>query len=262
MRIEDLDPPREQPGASAQILSTLEAYGLRWDDEIVYQNRRKSIYLDALEQLLGAGHVYYCDCTRKDVEAQGSIGSFGPVYPGTCRARRLASGRGRSLRLRTHDRTIGFDDALQGQYCQRLESEVGDFIVRRADGLIAYHLAVVLDDAEQGVTQVVRGADLLDSTPRQIYLQQLLGLSMPDYLHLPIAVDGRGVKLSKQTHARPIPASGSIAYLVKALRFLNHDPPPSSAHGGLDSVWRWAIENWSPTRIPRRQQIGPDAPRM
>lgn len=185
VRIDDLDPPRQQPGASAHILRTLEAYGLHWDGEVVYQSRRTSVYLHALEKLLDTGHAYHCDCSRKDVDARGRIGPFGLVYPGTCRARGLSSGRGRSLRLRTHDRPISFDDALQGHYGQRLESEVGDFIVRRADGLIAYHLAVVVDDAAQGVTQVARGADLLDSTPRQIHLQQLLGLPTPDYLHLP-----------------------------------------------------------------------------
>jgi glutamyl-Q tRNA(Asp) synthetase len=261
VRIEDLDPPREQPGASAQILRALAAYGFRWDGEIAYQSRRTTSYLDALAQLLGTGRAYYCDCTRKTVAAQGRPGTFGPIYPGTCRTRGLASGGRRSLRVQVHDHPICFNDRLQGRYCQRLESEIGDFIVRRADGLIAYHLAVVLDDAAPGVTEVVRGADLLDSTPRQLYLQQLLRLPSPRYLHLPVAVDARGLKLSKQTHARPIPAAGSATYLAKALRFLNHEPPAGAA-AGLDALWRWAIEHWSAARLPRQQRMVPDMSRM
>ncbi len=255
VRIEDLDLPREQPGAAAHILRTLDAYGFQWDREVVYQSRRTPIYHDALSRLLTGGHVYYCGCTRTQIEAQGRIGTFGPVYPGTCRARKLCDGRGRSLRVATHDGAIGFDDAHLGHFSQRLESETGDFVIRRADGQIAYHLAVVMDDAAQGITQVVRGADLLDSTPRQIYLQRLLGLPTPNYLHLPVAVNESGQKLSKQTHAKAISLTDPRPYLAAALRFLNHGPPSSLQAAGLGDLWRWAIETWSPDRIPRVHRI-------
>ncbi len=258
VRIEDLDPPREQPGAAAHILRTLDAYGLHWDGEVMYQSRRTPAYLEALNDLVAAGHVYYCGCTRSQIEAARRIGAFGPIYPGTCRKGMTFRGRGRSLRALTHDRSISFSDAHLGDYSQRLESEVGDFILRRTDGYIAYHLAVVVDDAAQGVTQVVRGADLLDSTPRQIYLQQLLQLSTPGYLHLPVAVSACGQKLSKQTRAKALPLADPSLYLIAALRFLNHPPPAEVGASSPDDLWRWAIKAWSPAQIPNLREIKPE----
>lgn len=255
VRIDDLDPLREQPGASAHILRTLEAYGLHWDCEVLYQSRRTKAYRDALRLLIRGGHTYYCRCTRKQIAATASAGVCGPVYPGTCRGQGRHSGRGRSLRVITHDGPVGFNDENLGFYSQRLESQIGDFVIRRADGYIAYHLAVVVDDAEQGITQVVRGADLLDSTSRQIYLQQLLGLLTPGYLHLPIAMDSDGHKLSKQTHAAPIPITDPVPHLITALSFLNQGPPASLRFDGLDGFWRWAIDHWCARRIPRLHRI-------
>lgn len=251
-RIDDLDTLREQPGASACILDALKIYGFHWD-EVVYQSRRTDRYRDAQIRLTRAGDAFHCDCTRKMIAAHGRAGAFGPIYPGTCRARGLSAGRG--LRLRTHDREIGFNDELLGYHRQRLESEVGDFVIRRADGQFAYHLAVVIDDAAQGVTQVVRGADLLDSTPRQIYLQRLLNLPTPSYLHLPVALDVNGRKLSKQTRAQAVPLTDPKPHLVAALRFLNHEPPLAIQAAELDAIWRWAVEHWSLRRIPRQRGI-------
>lgn len=252
LRIEDLDPPRESPEAAAQILRALERYGMGWDGEVVYQSRRHGAYEAALEHLGEQGAVYACDCSRRTLRASARMGPYGPVYPGTC-ARRPRPPPGRhALRVRTDDRPVAFVDALQGARRQRLRSEVGDYVVRRADGLHAYQLAVVIDDAWQGITEVVRGADLLDSTARQIHLQRLLALPTPGYLHLPVAVDAAGEKLSKQTGAAPLPERGRAAMLVRALRFLGQDCPRDLARATPARVWEWALEHWSEARLPRR----------
>jgi len=255
VRVEDLDRLREQPGAASQILRTLEAYGLYWDGQVTYQSRRLALYWESLTHLIRQNRAYYCACTRRQVEADGKAGPFGTIYAGRCRGDRLTAGPGRSVRAVTHNLPIGFSDENLGYYSQRLQSAVGDFIIYRGDGSIAYQLAVVIDDAEQGVTQVVRGADLLDSTPRQIHLQQLIGLSTPSYLHLPVAVDHAGQKLSKQTLAQPISLTNPRPYLIAALRFLNQDPPAALAAVALDGLWRWAVANWCAARIPRRREI-------
>lgn len=262
VRIDDLDPPREQPGAAAHILRTLDVYGLHWDGEVMYQSRRSLTYRAALDDLIGAGHAYYCGCTRKQIETVARVGAYGSIYPGTCRKREVAARRGRSLRVQTHDRPIGFIDGHQDYISQRLRSEIGDFIVYRADGFVAYHLASVVDDAAQGVTHVVRGADLLDSTSRQIYLQRLLGLSTPVYLHLPVAVNADGQKLSKQTRARAIPLTNPCPVLVAALNFLNHPPPATVGAESLDELWCWALEAWSPAQVPKLREIKPRIPRI
>jgi glutamyl-Q tRNA(Asp) synthetase len=248
VRIEDLDPHREQPNAADRILRALKVYGFDWDGEVVYQSRRTALYREALTRLTRAGHTYHCSCTRKTVVLHGRAGTSGPIYPGTCRARGLSIGS--SLRLRTHDHKLGFNDAVQGDYFQRLESAVGDFVIRRADEQFAYHLAVVVDDAAQGITQVVRGADLLDSTPRQIYLQQLLHLRTPSYAHLPVALNACGFKLSKQTRAQAVPMTNPKPHLIAALQFLNHDPPATIRTAKLDALWRWAVQHWSLERVP------------
>lgn len=255
LRIEDLDPPRAVPGAAERIIRTLTAYGFQWDGEIVYQSQRGEAYERALEQLRQMGAVYACGCTRKEIQAAGKAGPFGPIYPGTCR-NGLPHGKvKRALRLITHSRCIGFDDRLQGHYSQCLEAEIGDFVVRRADGLFAYHLAVVIDDAWQGVTDVVRGVDLLDSTPRQIYLQQLLQLPTPGYMHLPIAVNAEGQKLSKQNLAPPVADDKPAATLLQTLAFLNQNPPQALLHEPLEMLWDWAIAHWDPQRIPHTREI-------
>jgi len=190
--MEDIDPPREVPGACDDILFTLERLGLFWDGTVSYQSRRLNHYEKGLDLLLDKGLIYGCRCSRRDITTQGKRGPYGWIYPGTCRGNLPVSTDSVALRVRTHDRPIEFRDALQGVVSRVVEKEVGDFVVKRADGLIAYQLAVVIDDAEQKITEIVRGSDLLDSTPRQIHLQHLLSFPTPRYLHLPIATNVQG----------------------------------------------------------------------
>ena len=250
VRIEDLDSPREHPGAAGQILRALESLGLEWDVPVVYQSKRRPLYRDALEKL--AGKTYACGCSRKEV-ADSALGmNSAGVYPGTCRNGLPAGKTPRALRMRTTPEPIRFADRVQGDIEQSVERDVGDFIVCRTDGQFAYQLAVVVDDAEQGITDVVRGADLLDSTARQIYLQRVLGYSTPRYLHVPVAANAAGEKLSKQTGAPPIELTNAKDQLRRALAFLGQPEAPNL---------REAVRNWDPGRIPaRRMVIAPDAP--
>lgn len=252
VRIEDLDPPHEMPGASDAIPRTLEAYGLYWDGPVMYQSRRTEAYEEALDRLRRAAMVYPCGCLRQDILKVSHIGPGGrAIYPGTCRDG-LAPGRpARALRVRTRQERIGFTDRVQGELYQVLEDEVGDFIVRRAEGWHAYQLAVVVDDAAQGITDIVRGSDLFDSTPRQIYLQRLLGLPTPTYAHLPVAVNENGNKLSKQTEAPAVPLDDPVPLLYRVLVFLNQQPPPELGHARLDEFWDWAIAHWRLEQVPR-----------
>jgi glutamyl-Q tRNA(Asp) synthetase len=255
VRIEDLDPPREIPGAADAILRALEAYGFEWDGEIMFQSRRADAYRAALAALRRSGAVFPCACSRREVADLALAPVAETIYPGTCRYG-LPSGRtARVVRVRVEDAVIGFDDALQGRVEQNLALEVGDFVVRRTDGLFAYQLAVVVDDFEQGITDVVRGADLLASTPRQLFLQRLMSYSAPKYAHLPVAVDRNGEKLSKQTLASPLPVPAESRQLWRALRFLGQDPPQELAWGSIARIWEWAFSNWRMQRIPRRQRL-------
>lgn len=251
LRIEDLDPPREPAGAAADILRTLDAYGLHWDGEVIYQSRRHAAYEAALAGLRRLGALYACACTRREIADSALAGVDGPVYPGTCRNGVPAGREGRALRVRTDGATIAFEDRVQGRLASRLERDVGDFVLRRADGLYAYQLAVVVDDAEQGVTEVVRGADLLGSTPRQIHLQRLLGLPTPAYAHLPVAVDARGAKLSKQTGAEALSLARASALWWEALRFLGQEPPADLRAEPVAVIRDWAIAHWRIDAIPR-----------
>ena len=201
VRIDDLDTPRVVPGAADDILHTLECYGMGWDGPVRYQSQHVDAYQAALQQLLDRDLAYSCTCSRREIADIAIIGPSGMIYPGTCRHGVSHPGRQASIRLRTDAHSIGFHDSIQGFCEQDLQSQVGDFVIRRADGLFAYQLAVVIDDAAQGITQIVRGNDLLESTARQIHLQQLLNLPTPRYSHLPLAVDQHGHKLSKQTQA-------------------------------------------------------------
>jgi glutamyl-Q tRNA(Asp) synthetase len=250
LRIEDLDAPRTQAGAAGEILRSLEHLGLTWDGPVMYQSVRAARYQAALERL--QPNTYWCGCSRREIadSALGLAADGAQIYPGTCRAGLPAGKPGRSLRVRTDRRAITFQDRVQGTQRQVLEREVGDFILYRADGQFAYQLAVVIDDAEQGVTDVVRGADLLDSTARQIYLQQLLGYALPRYLHVPIAVNAAGEKLSKQTGAAPFELARRDGLLRGALAFLGQRPTSD-----LDE----AVADWSPARIPQaRFMAAPD----
>jgi glutamyl-Q tRNA(Asp) synthetase len=253
VRIEDVDLPRAQPGADAAILTTLERYGFAWDGQVVRQSERTAVYAAALEQLRASGDVYDCACSRRDLDT-ATIGRGGErLYPGTCRGGIPADRRGRTqhaCRVRVGDARIEFRDRLQGVQAQDLARDVGDFVVRRADGLYAYQLAVVVDDALQKVTQVVRGADLLASTPRQIFLQRRLGYPPVSYLHVPVAVNAAGEKLSKQTGAAALPPD-PVPPLVGAWRFLGQDGPEAAEDlAGADDFWAWAVPRWNPARLP------------
>jgi glutamyl-Q tRNA(Asp) synthetase len=251
VRMEDLDPPRIVPEAAADILRTLEACGMEWDGLVACKSTRHDAYHVALHRLRQAGRVYPCACSRREIADSAISGTEGPVYPGTCRKGVAESRTARAQRLDTRGAAVEFDDALQGRIACRLDQEYGDFVLYRADGIYAYQLAVVVDDAEQGITDVVRGADLLGSTPRQIYLQQLLGLPRVRYGHLPVAVNERGEKLSKQTFAAPVDAARPLPALVAVLSFLGQQPPRPLARGAVPELWKWAIENWNLGRVPR-----------
>ena len=251
LRMEDLDRPRELPGAADAILATLESCGLEWDGEVLYQSERDEAYASALAQLTRGDHVFPCSCTRREIADSALSLNGESIYPGTCRDG-LPSGRSaRATRLRTGHGEIEFDDAIQGRLHQDLGRDVGDFVVKRADGLFAYQLAVVVDDAEQGITDVVRGADLIDSTPRQIHLQRLLGLDTPRYAHLPVAVNARGEKLSKQTLAPAVTTNEAACLLTAALRFLGQQPPLELTRALPREVLAWGRTHWQLVSVPR-----------
>jgi glutamyl-Q tRNA(Asp) synthetase len=253
--MEDLDPPREQPGAADDILRSLETLGFRWDGAVLYQSTRLDAYEDALTRLQQQGAVFPCACSRSEIADSALVGLEGPIYPGTCRAGIPAGKTARALRLKVHPGELCFEDRLQGRVCQDLARDVGDFIVRRADGCHAYQLAVVMDDAWSGITHVVRGADLLLSTPRQLHLQGLLDLPHPDYMHLPVAVNAAGEKLSKQTQAAPLDLSRPGSTLWQALVHLRQLPPQSLRDASIDEVWEWALANWHPGTLKGIRQL-------
>ena len=240
VRIEDIDTPRVVPGSAEEILEALRRYGMEWDGEVVLQSRRTALYEDALSSLRAKGMVYDCACSRADLQraASAPLGRE-PVYPGTCR-NGLAPGRvARAVRFGVPDRVIGFDDLIRGHVEENVAAETGDFVVRRADGLFAYQLAVVVDDAEQGVTQVVRGSDLLSSTARQIALQRALGVPTPQYAHLPLVLNADGSKLGKRDGALPLPSLDETRVretLAVALRHLGIEVPLASARKMLDDA--------------------------
>lgn len=255
LRMEDLDPPREQAGAADDILRSLETCGLHWDDRVLYQSRRATDYAAALDALQTRDLAYPCSCSRREITDSALTGIEGLVYPGTCR-HGLATGRtARAMRARTTPRPITFTDRLQGDRQQNLEQAVGDFVLKRADGYWAYQLAVVVDDAAQGVTHVVRGADLLLSTPRQIHLQNLLSLPHLVYMHLPIAVNAAGEKLSKQTHAAPLDPRQPGLALWSALAFLRQAPPPGLRGAAPAELLAWAVVHWSPAVLAGQRQL-------
>lgn len=251
VRIEDIDPPREVPGAADAILRTLDIYGLHWDEAVRYQSQRLEAYEAALANLATQGRLYPCGCSRSEIAAAAGNTRHPQYYPGTCRGGLPPGRAARALRVDSRGSAIRFTDRLQGPQYQDIAAEIGDFVVRRADGLIAYQLAVVVDDADQGITEIVRGSDLLDSTPRQCLLQQLFGLPMPDYVHLPIAVDITGAKLSKQTQATALDDRHPVFGLWHALDFLNQAPPADLRRASLATLWEWAHGHWQLSRVPR-----------
>jgi glutamyl-Q tRNA(Asp) synthetase len=246
LRMEDLDRPRVVPGAADAILRQLETFGLAWDGPVVYQSARLELYEDAVRKL--SPHSYPCACTRKELEDSALAIDGSRIYPGTCRNGLAAGKSPRAIRIRTNAQSISFADRVQGKLEQSVEREVGDFVLRRADGIISYQLAVVVDDAAQGVTDVVRGADLLDSTARQIHLQRLLGVATPRYLHVPVATNAAGEKLSKQTRA----SDARPENIPQALEFLGL-PAPAGAVG--TELLDWAVRHWDPARVPRARSL-------
>jgi len=257
VRVEDIDPPREQPGAQQQIIAALESYGFEWFGPVLYQSASETKHRAAVLRLLDQGLAYHCGCSRSDL-ADAGIGPLGAVYPGTCR--NGCESDVTAIRVRTTDEPVSFLDGLQGLQQQRLESESGDFVIWRRDGLVAYHLAVVVDDFEQGVTEIVRGSDLLDSTPRQIWLQRRLGYSTPRYLHIPVAVNRAGHKLSKATGAAALPLDRPAPVLVDALQALAQQPVESLRTANIRDIWDWATENWRIDALLGRMHIGGDYP--
>jgi len=254
VRMEDVDSERNVPGAADAILRTLEACAFEWDGEVLYQRRRSDAYAAALERLQVAGLAYGCACSRREIadSASGHAVDGGLVYPGTCRGGLPPGRAARAWRLRVPDVEVGFDDRIQGRLAQRLARDVGDFVLRRADGPFAYQLAVAVDDEFQGISDVVRGADLIASTPRQIWLQRCLGYATPRYAHLPVATNAAGEKLSKQTCAPALVPGREAADLIAALSFLGQPVPAALAAATPAEVWTWAFANWSFAAVPLR----------
>ena len=258
VRMEDVDTPRNAPGAAHGILSTLEAFGFEWDGPVLWQSRRSDAYAEALDRLRRAGLAYGCACSRKEIADSATRPAIdgGLAYPGTCR-NGLAHGRSvRSWRLRVGNEEIAFSDRVQGRQVQNIERDVGDFVLLRADGLYAYQLAVAVDDEFQGISDVVRGADLIASTPRQIWLQRCLGYATPRYAHLPVATNAAGEKLSKQTGAPALRPDQAGRELASALTFLGQPVPPDLARAGLRDLWDWALQDWSFAAISRQAAAG------
>ena len=258
VRMEDLDPPREMPGAASHILHTLEAFGFEWDGEVAYQSRRYALYEETLCRLKSAGLVYPCHCSRKDWQAGARRGADGFVYNGHCRhpgQRPALQGKQPAWRIRVPDRIIGFSDGIVGGYAQNLAGDIGDFVLLRADGYWAYQLAVVADDAEQGVTHIVRGQDLLVSTPRQIYLQQCLGVPTPRYAHLPLLTNTQGQKWSKQTLAPALDLNRREQLLRQVFRYLNLPEAPETDRPA--ELLDWAVAHWDMDKVPKHAITAP-----
>ncbi|HIF51031.1 MAG TPA: tRNA glutamyl-Q(34) synthetase GluQRS [Thiotrichaceae bacterium] len=247
VRIDDIDQSRAVAGANKIILEQLESLGLFWDESVVYQSQRLDLYQAALDELQQNEYTFPCACSRKDLSDK--------PYPGTCRNGITSGNKARSIRLKTNNNEVGINDFLQGFYKQCLQSEIGDFIIKRADGYFAYHLAVVVDDAEQNITDIVRGIDLLDSTPRQVYLQNKLNLLTPSYLHLPIAVDKNGKKISKADKAESITTNKPNEILFKALNFLGQKPDEKLKTYNVETILDWSIKNWDANSLPKEKEI-------
>lgn len=257
LRMEDIDPPREEPGAADAIRRSLEAHALHWDGPLLRQSEAAARHRAARETLERRGPGYYCDCSRRrQRRLAAEHGLAGGVYPGHCRDRGLGEG---ALRVRVGNEPVCVDDRSLGTLCQALESDVGDFVVWRRDGLVAYQLAVVVDDAAEGINRIVRGADLWDNTPRQVWLQQRLGLPRPEYLHLPMVVGGDGDKLSKQTGAAAVAAESAAQNVHTALNLLQQKPPGDYHPARPDQLLSWAVEHWKPQAFHGLKTVSADS---
>jgi glutamyl-Q tRNA(Asp) synthetase len=248
VRLEDLDPERSRPQYADAILRTLERFGLQWDEEVVRQSRRGELYQAAMERLGRSGLLYPCACTRKRLrEAGGPSGR----YPNLCRERTDLQAAGNALRLRTEEREIFFNDGIRGAQAGNPFRSGGDFVVRRRDGIPAYHLAVVVDDAAQGITEILRGADLLEVTPEQLYLQEKLGFASPAYLHVPVLVDADGRKLSKQNGAAAVETARPGRIVFRLLELLGQSPPAELREAPPAELLAWGIRHWDVRAVPR-----------
>ncbi len=255
VRIEDLDPPREIAGAAEAILHTLRCYGLQWDGPLVYQSQRHDAYHAVIERLLADRQAYRCTCSRQQIAQRAQS-----AYDGYCRQRQSSIQGAAAIRVLVHNTPIAFTDSIQGRIEQDLSRAGGDFVVQRKDGLFAYQLAVVLDDQAQGISHIVRGSDLLDSTPRQIHLQQRLGYATPHYRHIPVIVNAEGQKLSKQTYATALDDQNPLPALQAALRVLGQGPVPQPFRSDRQALLDWAIRHWNPMAIPRALAVPQTSP--
>ncbi|MGE0115294.1 MAG: tRNA glutamyl-Q(34) synthetase GluQRS [Steroidobacteraceae bacterium] len=258
VRIEDLDPPRTVPGSADLILRTLEGFGFVWDEAVVFQSTRAAAYEQALQTLIAKDLSYPCSCTRSELQALANnvSGTSEELhYPGRCRHGPLRTETPYAWRFRTPAEPICFHDRLQGEHCINLQDSIGDFVIKRRDGWFAYQLAVVVDDAAQHISEVVRGADLLLNTPRQIALQRALDLETPSYLHLPIAADRLGNKLAKSTAAAPVEIAHAAQTLWSALYFLRQAPPDELQTASLNTLWQWAIAHWNAGHLRNLRQL-------
>ena len=251
VRMEDIDPPREVKGASTDILKTLERYHLYWDGEVNYQHNNQEQYNEYLDQLRKEEILYPCTCSRKTILENAQFGPLGMIYTGKCRNTPLHTNQQHSLRMMMPDIDIEFADQIQARIQLNFNKNIGDVVLKRADGFYAYHLAVVIDDYHQAVTEIVRGSDLLFSTPVHLQLQQYLGFNSPSYAHLPVIVNSKGEKLSKQTGANKVDMENIDATLIQLLNYLGQNPPSELTEGSTDNILNWAIENWQPENIPR-----------
>jgi glutamyl-Q tRNA(Asp) synthetase len=248
VRIEDLDRPREVAGSADRILRTLQAFGLEWDGELVRQRDRTEHYVAAMENLRARNLTFECTCSRSQLEDENR-------YPGTCRTRPAATGAPTATRVRVDRGSVVFFDRVQGTYRQDVAAAVGDAILKRRDQVFAYLLAVVVDDAEQGVTHIVRGADLLDNTPRQIYLQERLSLPRPAYAHVPVLTEPDDSKLAKSRRSVNLDSATALPQLLSVFSMLGLEAPPTLARGTLAEAWDWAIGNWDIKRVPKRLNV-------
>jgi glutamyl-Q tRNA(Asp) synthetase len=248
LRIEDLDRPREIAGSAASITRTLERFGFEWDGPITRQSERGELYEGALAGLKEAGLTFACSCSRSQLEDE-------LLYPGTCRNRPPAAGTQTAVRVRTEPGHITFKDRIQGMYRQDVAAAVGDFILKRRDQIVAYVLSVVVDDAAQGVTHIVRGADLLDNTPRQVYLQRLLRLAEPNYAHVPVLTEANDAKLAKSRRSVRVSAESPLPQLFSVFSLLGLTPPPELGAAGIRESWAWAMAEWSIEKVPKRLNL-------
>ena len=255
VRIEDIDPPREASGAAEQIITALRVHGFHWSGDILFQRHNLQRFEAVVESLIERRLAFACTCSRETVRETARPGPVGPIYPGTCRNKKFDDQNDHAIRMRAASQHVSFEDQLQGPVDCSLDRDIGDFVIRRKGGLIAYSLAVALDDHDQGITEIVRGIDLLHFTPAQIHLQRVLGLKTPAYMHVPIAVTTGGDKLSKQTGAPALDVQKPVENLFRCLKVLRQQPPSELLSSSIGAIWDWASENWRPDKLANCRNV-------